>query len=348
MDLKDFIKERRLDLGLSMKKVAEHVGVSEGTISRWESGNIKNMRRDKIIALAEVLQVPAFALMDTNAQIVMASRVKERRELLNMSIDDVVYEMVNIHGCDISEKEFKSIENKDGQLPQEIISALCNVLQTSPSYLYGWLNEKQSNESRQDDRLLEAVFYLLEATYGYANYKETLDGDLILRVGTGKNMLELNSDIVEICSDMLKFIAPGVLEYAIKEFDKRKDDSNNTCDNLVFMTYYNKLAAAGNGEYLFDDIPTSTIEVDKELAKGADFVIGVNGDSMQPTFSDGDKVLVKKQDTIKIGEIGIFIDGNDCYIKEKGKNCLVSHNKEYGIIPGTDTMRCVGKVIGKV
>lgn len=123
---------------------------------------------------------------------------------------------------------------------------------------------------------------------------------------------------------------------------------NNTCDNLVFMTYYNKLASVGNGDYLFDDIPTSTIEVPKELAKGADFVIGVNGDSMEPTFSDGDKVLVKKQDTINIGEIGIFIDGNDCYIKEKGKNCLVSHNKEYGIIPGTDTMKCVGKVIGKV
>lgn len=133
------------------------------------------------------------------------------------------------------------------------------------------------------------------------------------------------------------------------EYERATENSHQgSCDNLVFMTYYNKLAAAGNGEYLFDDIPTSTIEVDKELAKGADFVIGVNGDSMQPTFSDGDKVLVKKQDTIKIGEVGIFIDGNDCYIKEKGKDCLVSHNKEYGIIPGTDTMRCVGKVIGKV
>ena len=134
-----------------------------------------------------------------------------------------------------------------------------------------------------------------------------------------------------------------------REIEKIVENNNQgSCDNLVFMTYYNKLAAAGNGEYLFDDVPTSTIEVPKDLARDADFVIGVNGDSMEPTFSDGDKVLVKKQDTIKIGEVGIFIDGNDCYIKEKGKNCLVSHNKEYGIIPGTDTMRCVGKVIGKV
>lgn len=119
-------------------------------------------------------------------------------------------------------------------------------------------------------------------------------------------------------------------------------------DNVISMTYYNKLAAAGNGEYLFDDVPTSTIDVPKGLAKDADFVIGVNGDSMEPTFSNGDKVLVKKQDTVKLGEIGIFIDGNDCYIKEKGKDCLVSHNKEYGVILGTDTMRCVGKVLGKV
>lgn len=133
------------------------------------------------------------------------------------------------------------------------------------------------------------------------------------------------------------------------EYERATENSHQgSCDNLVFMTYYNKLAAAGNGEYLFDDVPTSTIEVPKDLAKDADFVIGVNGDSMEPTFSDGDKVLVKKSSEINIGDIGIFIDGNDCYIKEKGKNCLVSHNKEYGIIPGTDTMRCVGKVIGKV
>ncbi|MBS4900715.1 MAG: helix-turn-helix transcriptional regulator [Clostridiales bacterium] len=163
--------------------------------------------------------------------------------------------------------------------------------------------------------------------------------------------LELSSAEINIIKNyrMLDQYAKETVRLVInRELERIQKDNIGSCDNLVFMTYYNKLAAAGNGEYLFDDVPTSTIEVPKDLAKDADFVIGVNGDSMEPTFSDGDKVLVKKSSDINIGDIGIFIDGNDCYIKEEGKDCLVSHNKEYGIIPGTDTMRCVGKVLGKI
>ena len=57
METKDFLKRRRLELGLSQLDVARAVGVSEGTISRWESGNIANMRRDRIYALSKVLQI---------------------------------------------------------------------------------------------------------------------------------------------------------------------------------------------------------------------------------------------------------------------------------------------------
>ncbi len=51
------IKERRIELGLTQLQVANRVEVSEGTVSRWESGNIANMGRDKIAALAAVLKL---------------------------------------------------------------------------------------------------------------------------------------------------------------------------------------------------------------------------------------------------------------------------------------------------
>lgn len=57
MEIKELIKNKRLELGLTMKQVAAAVGVSEGTVSRWESGEISNMRRDKIALLAEVLHI---------------------------------------------------------------------------------------------------------------------------------------------------------------------------------------------------------------------------------------------------------------------------------------------------
>ncbi|AIF51214.1 helix-turn-helix domain-containing protein [Pelosinus sp. UFO1] len=54
---KSYLKERRLQLGLTMLEVAKRVGVSEATISRWESGDIDNMKRDKIALLAKALEI---------------------------------------------------------------------------------------------------------------------------------------------------------------------------------------------------------------------------------------------------------------------------------------------------
>ena len=63
MEIKDIIRNRRLELGLTMKELAARVGVSEGTISRWESGGIANMKRDKVALLSQVLGIPIDQLM---------------------------------------------------------------------------------------------------------------------------------------------------------------------------------------------------------------------------------------------------------------------------------------------
>lgn len=119
-----------------------------------------------------------------------------------------------------------------------------------------------------------------------------------------------------------------------------------------FISYYQRLASAGSGEYLFDSIPTDTIEVpENSISKQADFVIGVNGHSMEPTYNNGDKVYVQISKTIPIGSIGIFTRGNDCFIKELGHDRLISHNsnkKIYPDIPASNDIRCVGLVLGKV
>ena len=62
-DIKMLIRNRRVELGLTMKDVAKAVGVSEGTVSRWESGNISNMRRDRLFALSRVLHLSVDDLM---------------------------------------------------------------------------------------------------------------------------------------------------------------------------------------------------------------------------------------------------------------------------------------------
>lgn len=78
MKANEVIKMRRKELGLTMKEVANAVGVSEGTVSRWESGDIRNMRRDKIAILARVLNVPPAVLMDWEE---FDAELAERRKL---------------------------------------------------------------------------------------------------------------------------------------------------------------------------------------------------------------------------------------------------------------------------
>ena len=82
----------------------------------------------------------------------------------------------------------------------------------------------------------------------------------------------------------------------------------------------------------------------------ADFAVTVDGDSMLPDYKDGDIVLVKQQDTIELGQIGIFtMNNNQGFIKESGVNCLISHNPDYDdIIPTeNDIIECNGLVLGK-
>ena len=109
--------------------------------------------------------------------------------------------------------------------------------------------------------------------------------------------------------------------------------------------YLHKIACAGTGFY-FDDIPSDTIEA--PYVEGADFIIGVSGDSMEPDYHDGDKLYVKKTEHLAIGDTGIFTIGNECYLKELGPDGLISRNPAYENIPGTEDIRLIGKVIGRI
>ncbi len=61
--LHEILYHRRKELGLTLADVAASVGVSKGTVSRWESGQIDNMRRDRLAALAKTLKMSPLALM---------------------------------------------------------------------------------------------------------------------------------------------------------------------------------------------------------------------------------------------------------------------------------------------
>lgn len=115
--------------------------------------------------------------------------------------------------------------------------------------------------------------------------------------------------------------------------------------DVVEYLYLGKVAAAGTEIYP-GDIPLERIRERK--LNGADFMVGVSGDSMEPTFFDGDRVYVKKTTDIEFGDIGLFIVNGCYYIKEYAPDGLRSHNPNYSLIPKDREIIVVGKVLGKV
>lgn len=64
MELKTLIKQRRTELNKTLEDIANEIGVSKATVQRWESGEIKDMRRSKIVDLAKALRVEPAYLME--------------------------------------------------------------------------------------------------------------------------------------------------------------------------------------------------------------------------------------------------------------------------------------------
>ena len=119
----------------------------------------------------------------------------------------------------------------------------------------------------------------------------------------------------------------------------------------VIPLFRNELAAsAGPGETL-DAVRGEQVYVFADRnTEEADEIIRVNGNSMEPTYYDGDLVLVKHVSSVRPGEVGVFIVGDTGYIKEYQKDGLHSHNPAYApiVFSEGEDVHCAGKVLGKV
>lgn len=67
MDIGKYLKDKRKQRGLTLEDVAKACEVNNSTASRWETGDINNMRRDKIQKLASILGI-------TPAEIVLGEK----------------------------------------------------------------------------------------------------------------------------------------------------------------------------------------------------------------------------------------------------------------------------------
>lgn len=140
-----------------------------------------------------------------------------------------------------------------------------------------------------------------------------------------------------------------VLDRETTRTQQLKEASHHSAATTRFIQYYQRLASAGSGEVIFDDVPVDRIEIpDIPKYKRVSYAISVNGRSMEPLYQDGDMLLIEPTCQLEIGEIGIFIVGAKAYVKKLGVNELISLNTGYDNIPLTEDSKCMGRVVDKL
>lgn len=119
--------------------------------------------------------------------------------------------------------------------------------------------------------------------------------------------------------------------------------------NLKVIKLYEIPVSAGSGNILNDENLSY-----KEITttnRRVDFALLVSGDSMEPEIPNGSIILIRKQDKIYSGQIGVFLyDGEiRCkkYKKNKNKISLISLNKEYQplVISSNRQFKVMGEVV---
>ncbi len=135
--------------------------------------------------------------------------------------------------------------------------------------------------------------------------------------------------------------AAGMADVYAEQVDEPKP-------NVISLHCSENRVSAGTGEELYEYEQWETIDViETPQSRKADFMLIIDGDSMEPKFHDGDYVLVRQQPAVEIGQIGIFYVDGKGYIKKYGGDHLISLNKKYDDISLINTeSRCFGLVLG--
>ena len=132
-----------------------------------------------------------------------------------------------------------------------------------------------------------------------------------------------------------------------------KVQEQEDCPEILTLTSFDNQLAAGIGDPSeFEDRGSKVYVYATQLTKQADYLFYINGESMEPEFYNGERVLVRAStDTSEItpGEIGAFMVNNELYIKRYFPDGLHSLNPKYPTMhfSDNDEVTLIGKVLGK-
>ena len=209
--------------------------------------------------------------------------------------------------------------------------------------------ERNDRKPDYDTLVKLADFYGVTTDYLLGRPTAQPPTDALEQLFTEKSFSALEEELLRKYMELPHEARQAVVRFINDATAKALQRKNGTAPQklLVLKRSLHKVSA-GTGYDLNDSDAWETVTVkDTDDSRKADFLLEIEGDSMETTFHDGETVCVQQTLCVEVGEIGVFwVDGCG-YIKELGNGCLISHNSSYDPIPlqGTDN-RCIGRVLG--
>lgn len=167
------------------------------------------------------------------------------------------------------------------------------------------------------------------------------------------SITKIEKGLVDLQQSKIELFAKA-LGTSVKDLIGWEDESDTKRKGIV-INVLGRVAAGIPLEAIEDIIDTE--EISEEMAKTGEFFgLQINGDSMEPKFSKGDVVIVRKQDDAESGDIVIaMVNGDDATCKRLKKYqegiALISTNPAYDPMYFSNKeieekpVRIIGKVV---
>ena len=244
-----------------------------------------------------------------------------------------------------------------------------NKAKISKSMISRWENGKADPQMFYV-RLITNFFGVDPNAFIHESWSEN---DQIIDNSVNSNIMTKINDILPIQSKLRPERQQKVYTYAEKQLNEQQNPDNvvsldearaeRNLDEPAFSVDVDGIVAAGYGAFNDDrDEPMDTVKIpDSAIPSHYDYCFKVVGDSMHPTYDDGEFVFVQKTQDVTNGMIAVVDIDDMTFIKklifEQDRLCLRSLNDDVDEKTGeriypdfyadeTDIIDVIGKVVG--
>ena len=174
-----------------------------------------------------------------------------------------------------------------------------------------------------------------------------VSSEYLLGIQTNKSEKQTQNDLLKVYNQLNEDRKNNVYKFAINQLNEQRGKSN---DKVAYIVRGRK-SAAGSMIHVDDVDAEMGVLPSSIVPNGANELVQITGDSMEPIIKKGSEVYLRYQPIVEDGEIAIVRiedDGVTCkYLYRDGKNIILkSENPEYeDIVVDAEKVSVIGKVL---